>query len=146
MQINDLQRNKKRARSVQVGRGGTRGKTSGHGHKGQGSHAGRGGRPELRDFIKKLPKLRGRGTNMNKSVARDFAVVSLSDLEANFKAGDHVSPQVLLDAGLVRKDSGKMPPIKIIASGELKKKLTLKNVSLSAKAVEAVQAAKGEIK
>ena len=51
-----------------VGRGGKRGKTSGRGHKGQRQHGGHGVRPELRDMIKKLPKLRGHGINRSRTV------------------------------------------------------------------------------
>lgn len=54
-------------KSVQVGRGGKRGKTSGKGTKGQNARAGRKKRPEIRDFIKRFPKLRGRGKNSLKS-------------------------------------------------------------------------------
>lgn len=42
-----------------VGRGGKHAKTSGRGGKGQTARAGNKRRPELRDIIKKLPKLRG---------------------------------------------------------------------------------------
>jgi large subunit ribosomal protein L15 len=61
MQFHSLKRKTPNKRSRQVGRGGTRGKTSGRGTKGQNARAGRKKRPELRDFIKRVPKLRGRG-------------------------------------------------------------------------------------
>ena len=67
MQLHNLQSKTKRKKSRQVGRGGTRGKTSGRGTKGQNARAGRKKRPELRDFIKRFPKLRGRGKNSLKS-------------------------------------------------------------------------------
>jgi large subunit ribosomal protein L15 len=67
MQLNTLKRNHPNKKSKQVGRGGTRGKTSGRGTKGQNARAGRKKRPELRDFIKRFPKLRGRGVNSLKS-------------------------------------------------------------------------------
>ena len=50
-----------------MGRGGTRGKTAGRGTKGQNARAGRKKRPELRDIIKRIPKLRGRGKSSLKS-------------------------------------------------------------------------------
>jgi large subunit ribosomal protein L15 len=52
-------RTKKRRKSIVVGRGGKRGKTSGRGGKGQTARAGHKIRPEIRDLIKKLPKRRG---------------------------------------------------------------------------------------
>ncbi len=67
MQFHTLKRKTANKKSRQVGRGGTRGKTSGRGTKGQNARAGHKNRPELRDFIKRVPKLRGRGKNSNKS-------------------------------------------------------------------------------
>ncbi len=67
MQFHTLKRKNKNKKSKQVGRGGTRGKTSGRGTKGQNARAGRKKRPELRDFIKRVPKLRGRGKSSLKS-------------------------------------------------------------------------------
>lgn len=67
MQFHTLQGKTKRKYPKQVGRGGTRGKTSGRGTKGQNARAGRKKRPELRDFIKRVPKLRGRGKSSLKS-------------------------------------------------------------------------------
>lgn len=67
MQFHTLKTKTKRKYQKQVGRGGTRGKTSGRGTKGQNARAGRKKRPELRDFIKRVPKLRGRGKSSLKS-------------------------------------------------------------------------------
>ena len=68
MQFHNLQSKTKRKKSRQVGRGGTRGKTAGRGTKGQNARAGRKKRPELRDMIKRIPKLRGRGRSSLKSL------------------------------------------------------------------------------
>jgi ribosomal protein L15 len=67
MQFHTLKSKTKRRHARQVGRGGTRGKTSGRGTKGQNARAGHKKRPELRDFIKRVPKLRGRGKSSLKS-------------------------------------------------------------------------------
>ncbi|MDO8424168.1 MAG: uL15 family ribosomal protein [bacterium] len=67
MQFHTLKRKTPNKKSKMVGRGGTRGKTSGRGTKGQNARAGRKKRPELRDFIKRVPKLRGRGKSSLKS-------------------------------------------------------------------------------
>ncbi len=61
MQFHSLKRKTPNKTSQQVGRGGKRGKTAGRGTKGQNARAGRKKRPELRDFIKRVQKLRGRG-------------------------------------------------------------------------------------
>jgi large subunit ribosomal protein L15 len=145
MKTHQVKRNTKRVRTTRVGRGGTRGKTSGRGHKGQNSRAGTHGRPEVRDQIKKLPKLRGRSTHANKP-KMSYATVTLSDLESGFKTGDRVTPQSLLDAGLVRKNRGVLPKIKVLATGELKKKLTVKSVATTKASKEAIEKAGGEVK
>ena len=67
MQFHNLQAKTKRKFSRQVGRGGTRGKTAGRGTKGQNARAGHKKRPEMRDIIKPIPKLRGRGKSSLKS-------------------------------------------------------------------------------
>ena len=67
MQLHTLKSKTRRTKSKQVGRGGKRGKTAGRGTKGQNARAGRKKRPELRDFIKRFPKLRGRGKHSLKS-------------------------------------------------------------------------------
>jgi large subunit ribosomal protein L15 len=66
MQINDLKRTHKNKKDRIVGRGGKHAKTSGRGGKGQTARAGNKRRPELRDIIKKLPKLRGYQFNSKK--------------------------------------------------------------------------------
>ena len=77
MQFHNLQSKTKRKRSRQVGRGGTRGKTAGRGTKGQNARAGHKKRPELRDFIKRIPKLRGRGKSSLKSLQTKLKGVPL---------------------------------------------------------------------
>jgi ribosomal protein L15 len=59
MQIHNLKRDHKNKRDRLVGRGGKHAKTAGRGGKGQTARAGNKRRPELRDIIKKLPKMRG---------------------------------------------------------------------------------------
>lgn len=68
-------------KAPRVGRGGKRGTTSGRGQKGQGAHAGRGIRPANRDFIQRLPKLRGRGTHQNKPKSVKLPVINIGDLD-----------------------------------------------------------------
>lgn len=129
--------------SRQVGRGGKRGKTSGRGTKGQKARAGRKMRPELRDEIKKLPKLRGYAFN---SYQAPVAPIKLSAIEKAFSAGETVSPIELITKGLVGKESGKLPRVKILSQGEISKKLTFSNVLISAGAKVKIEKAGGIIK
>jgi len=148
MQLNDITKKKISARIHRVGRGGTRGKTSGRGGKGQTARAGNKPRPEWRDIIKKIPKRRGYGKNRSRTVIphTSYAVVNLSVLNAHFNDGDVVTPHVLRASGIVRKSSGKMARVKILNTGTLDKKLTLEDVILSEKARAAVIKAGGTIK
>jgi len=79
MQFHTLRRNTPNKKSKTVGRGGKRGKTSGRGTKGQNARAGRKKRPELRDFIKRVPKLRGRGKSPLKSRQKKHAGTALKE-------------------------------------------------------------------
>jgi large subunit ribosomal protein L15 len=143
MQLHQLQRKTKRQTSRQVGRGGTRGKTSGRGTKGQNARAGAKKRPELRDIIKKLPKLRGRGISTFKSLAGDSLIINLEAIEKNFKTGDVVTPKHLSAKKLVTQPTGKTLPIKVLGKGDITKKIILKGFTISAGAKTKIEAAGG---
>lgn len=145
MQLHTLKRKTKNAKPVAVGRGGKRGKTSGRGTKGQKARAGRKLRPELRDVIKKLPKLRGRGKNSFKSFAIRAAGVNLAQLSV-FKAGDIVSPKTLCDKGVLATFKGKYPRVKILSVGEISTKLNVVDCEVSAIAKEKIEKAGGSVK
>lgn len=145
MQKNTLKRlhpNKKRR---MVGRGGKHAKTSGRGTKGQNARAGHKKRPEIRDFIKRLPKLRGHGKNANPSVWTKNFAVNVRDLEKEFKAGDTVSPKTLSEKGLISSFSGKFPDVKILATGSLTKKLSIEGCRVSAGAKALIEKAGGNV-
>lgn len=59
MQLHQIKPSHKLKTKKRIGRGGKKGTYSGKGMKGQKSRAGAKIRPELRDFIKKIPKVRG---------------------------------------------------------------------------------------
>lgn len=141
MQLHNLQRNTKNKSIKRIGRGGKRGFQSGRGAKGQKQH-GRGARPEIRDTIKKLPKLRGYKHN---SIQTKPATISVSILNEVFAKGDLVSPQVLLEKKLVRAQKGRAPEVKILGNGEIDTALTFKNVTFSESAKEKVTKAGGTI-
>ncbi len=148
MQLHTLQPKTKRETNKRIGRGGKRGKTSGKGGKGQTARAGGRPRPELRDFIKKLPKLRGFGKNRARTVNSErvrAAVVNVTVLDTNFAAGDIVSPKILAEKKLINVRGGKMPPVKILGTGELSKKLTVSGCVLSASAKEKIEKAGGAV-
>ena len=130
--------------SRRVGRGGMRGKTSGRGTKGQNARAGRKKRPEMRDIIKKLPKRRGYGKNRGRSVdgtRPDAIVISLDRLEKLFESGAEVTSKSLAEKGAVDSRT----PVKVVGTGTLSKKLSLKGVAVSASARLAIEKVGGTI-
>ncbi len=146
MQLNNIKRNSPNKKKRTVGRGGKHAKTSGRGTKGQNARAGHKKRPEIRDFIKRVPKLRGRGKNINTSIQNAVFTVNLSAIDKAFKAGDTVSPATLLQAKLVGRNSGILPKIKILTSGKIDKKILVEGVSVSKGAKEAIEKAGGSVK
>jgi len=131
MQFHNLKRNKSNRKAKQVGRGGTRGKTSGRGTKGQNARAGRKKRPEMRDIIKRLPKLRGRGKNFLKSRLEKATPVKLSVLEEKFSSGEVISYKTLLNKGIIKMKNGRTPKVKILADGEMKKSFVFEGIKMS---------------
>lgn len=147
MQSNTLAPKTPRITSARVGRGGKRGKTSGRGTKGQKARAGRKMRPEMRDLIKKLPKLRGHGQNRSRTVRNrvPYAPVNLAVLEATFAAGDTVNPETLYKKGVIRARGGKLSFVKILGTGTLTKALEVSNCETSASAKAAIEKAGGSV-
>lgn len=124
-----------KSRRVGRGPGSGSGKTAGKGHKGQKSRSGysrrfgfEGGQMPL---VRRLPK---RGFTNNFRI--EFQVVNLRDLERAFGDGDVVSPESLVDKGLVRKGA---KPVKILGSGELTKKLSVKAHKFSTTAQSSIE-------
>ncbi|MFZ2621187.1 MAG: uL15 family ribosomal protein [Minisyncoccia bacterium] len=145
MQTHNLKRQHPNKKAQLVGRGGTRGKTSGRGTKGQNARAGHKKRPEIRDFIKRIPKLRGRGKNLNTTIETKPLVVNIGVLNKFFKDGDIVTPATLVKSDITPKTAGANPSVKILATGELTKKLTFKGCLVSEGAKVAIEKAGGKI-
>jgi large subunit ribosomal protein L15 len=129
-----------------IGRGeGSRGKTSGRGHKGYGSRAGskkkaghEGGQNPIHMRMRKL-----RGPNKKMSMPfENFRTrtqpVNLSDLD-RFDSGAEVTPESLREKGLAKRKD----PVKILGKGDVSKKLTVRAHGFSASAKEKIEAAGG---
>ncbi len=121
------------------GPGSGKGKTAGKGHKGQKSRSGysrrfgfEGGQMPL---TRRIPK---RGFTNNFRVSHQ--VVNLRDLERVFSEGDEVSPDAMESRGLISRSGG---PVKILATGELTKKLSVQAHAFSATARERIEGAGG---
>jgi len=125
----------KERKRVGRGTGSGLGKTSGKGHKGQNARSGGGVRVGFEGgqlpLFRRLPK---RGfSNANFKIR--YATINLSDLN-NFEEGAVVSPELLKEMGLVKKQ---LDGIKVLGNGKLSKKLTVKAHKFSEKAKEEIE-------
>ncbi|MDO8492016.1 MAG: uL15m family ribosomal protein [bacterium] len=145
MQTHQLKRSHKNYKAARVGRGGKRGKTSGRGTKGQLARSGHKLRPQLRDTIKKIPKLRGRGRNFLKSRQKIALVVNVGLLDKHFNADETVNVVTLKDKGLIRPQRGIISVLKILGQGEISKKLIVSGCLVSAGARTKIEKAGGVI-
>lgn len=130
-------------KSKRVGRGESsgHGKTCGRGHKGAGARAG-ARRFKLKEggqmpAFRRMPK-RGFSNAQFRTV---FSVVNVGALDARFDNDAHVTPQALVEAGLIRHTRF---PVKILGTGELTKKLLVDAAKFSASAAEKIKAKGGE--
>ncbi len=131
-------RNRKR---IGRGPGSGNGKTAGKGHKGQKSRSGysrrwgfEGGQMPL---VRRLPK---RGfTNIFRE---EYAEVNLARLE-RFDAGTEITPEILVEAGLVRRNRSHR--VKILGKGDLTRALTIQVHAISAGARSKIEAAGGRV-
>jgi large subunit ribosomal protein L15 len=120
------------------GIGSGQGKTAGKGHKGQNARSGGGVRLGFEGgqtpLFRRLPK---RGfTNINR---KEFAIVNL-DVLNQFEDGTEVTPELLIETGVVKNERA---GIKILAKGNVEKKLTVKAHKFSSTAKEAIEAVGG---
>ncbi|NEN93617.1 MAG: 50S ribosomal protein L15 [Okeania sp. SIO3H1] len=148
MQLHELKPTTPSKSAKRIGRGGKRGKTSGRGHKGQKARAGNSTRPEMREHIKKLPKLRGHGINRAKTVNAERVrpvVINVAALEV-LESGVTINPKTLVAAGLVASVRRKAPAVKILGHGDLTKKLIVENCQVSATAKTKIESAGGTVK
>ena len=128
----------KTRKRVGRGQGSGLGKTSGRGHGGQKSRSGGGVRPGFEGgqmpLHRRLPK---RGfTNIFK---KEFAEVNVDKLNI-FDNGEVVTPEELKNKGIINKV---YDGVKILGTGDLEKKLTVKAHKFSKSAEEKIQAAGG---
>jgi large subunit ribosomal protein L15 len=129
------------------GEGSGTGKTSGRGQKGYGSRSGaksrarfEGGQNPIHMRMRKL-----RGPHMKKSMPFEpfrthTQPVNLRDLEARFESGAAVTIEAMRAAGLATR---REIPVKVLATGELTKPLTIHAHGFSRSAREAIEAAGG---
>lgn len=146
MQIHNIKRKTANKKVMLVGRGGKKGKTSGRGGKGQTARAGHKARPEWRDFIKRMPKLRGYAFQSITGLKNPVVAINLDLIEIAFDSGETVKPSTLFARGVIEQYKGKNQKIKILGGGEIKKKVTIVGCTVSKSAKEKIEKAGGVVK
>jgi len=149
MDLSDLKANEGARRNrKRVGRGiaAGQGKTSGRGEKGQKHRYSippgfEGGQTPL---YRRLPKLRG-SSNAAHNIGifkTEFAIVNVGALGERFEADAEVTPEALLECGLITK---MLDGVKILGDGEIDVPLTVRAHKFSASAREKIEAANGTV-
>ena len=130
------------------GAGSGLGKTSGRGEKGAGARSGNKRKPGYEGgqnpIHMRTRKLRGPHKKMSmpfEPFRTHTQPVNVADLEARFSAGDEVTPETLRAAGLAKRRH----PVKVLARGDLTKKLTVRAHAFSAAAREKIEKAGGSV-
>jgi large subunit ribosomal protein L15 len=136
--LKPAERSKKNKKRVGRGHGTGQGAQAGRGHKGAQSRSGykrkRGFEGGQMPLHRRVPK---RGFHNPFRV--EYAVVNLDTLANRFDAGTVITPELLREAGLINSRH----PIKVLARGDVSKKLTVKAHKFSGKAAEKIAAAGG---
>jgi len=136
----------KRKRIVGRGQGSGRGTTSGKGNKGQKARSG--GKTYIGFEGGQMPlyrRLAQRGFS-NHPFKKEWQIVNLGEIEKNYKASEIVDFDSLYEKGLIRKGSGsKALPVKILAMGNLTKKLSFKVAAASLAAKEKIEKIGGDL-
>ena len=129
----------KERKRIGRGYGAGTGKTADKGHKGQKARAGHGMRPGFEGgqmpLQRRIPK---RG--FNNIFAKDIVSVNVGSLNG-FEDGAAVDAAALMEAGIIKKCGD---GVKILANGELTKKLTVKASAFSEAAKAKIEAAGGK--
>jgi len=143
MQIHQIQPKHKLKDKKRVGRGGKKGTYCGRGMKGQSSRAGGKKQPIIRELIKRYPKLRG---YRFRPVRTKPSIINLDVLENKFDSGSKINPEVLLEKKIIHLTKGRIPKVKILGKGEIKKSFIIENCLVSKKAKEIIEKNKGSVK
>ena len=127
-----------------VGRGNSarRGRTSGKGNNGQNARSGGGVRPGFEGGQMPLYRRVARRGFSNYPFKKEYQPVNLNHIEVKYSDGETVSLETLKEKKLVK---GKNVAVKILANGEITKKLTFKVDKVSAAAKEKIEKAGGSV-
>ena len=143
MILNDVQSgNEPRKARKRFGRGtgSGHGKTAGRGHKGFFSRSGSSRRVGFQGGQMPLFRRVAKRGFSNNFFAADVAVINVGELNEAFDAGSEITPEMLVEKGLVRSS---FEELKVLGDGELSKNLKISAHRFSASAEAKISAAGG---
>ena len=137
--LKPAERSKSSKKRVGRGQGSGNGVQAGRGHKGAKSRSGfkfkRGFEGGQMPLHRRIPK---RG--FHNGFRTEYAVVNLDTLADRFDDGTVITPELMRERGLIHSTR---QPIKVLARGDISKKLTVQAHKFSGKAAEKILAAGG---
>ncbi len=139
MQLHQIVPKIKPKKKRYIGHGGKKGTYAGRGIKGQRSRTGARIRPQIRDLIKKIPKIRGYDMVALRAKP-EVVVINLKTLEKKFENGSVINKENLIKAGILKT---KKQAVKILSDGDLTKSFKVESLPASKKAIEKILKAGG---
>jgi large subunit ribosomal protein L15 len=140
--LSPVEGSRRQSKRLGRGQGSGHGKTAGKGHKGANARSGasrrigfEGGQMPLH---RRLPKV-----GFTNKFKTEYVIVTLSDLD-RFEDGTVVNREALRTAGIIGGKEGRL--IKVLANGEVSRKVTVELDKVSQGAREKILAAGGEVK
>lgn len=131
-----------------IGRGGKRGGTSGKGHKGQKARSGGSPRPSFEGGQMPLHRRLPKQGFTNARFKKEVDIIDLSCLDSVFNAGDMVTRDILVEKGILKGKKSQRAKalwkLKVLADGQLTKKLIVYADAFSKSALKAIQDVGGE--
>ena len=136
---------RKAKKRIGRGYGAGQGGSAGRGMRGQNSRSGGGTRPGFEGgqnpLYRRLPKLRGIAGGMPSGV-KEFNVVNLNLIEANFEDGETVNLASLTAKGVLKpQGAARALPLKVLGTGEIAAKVTVEAQAFSTSAKAKLEAA-----
>ncbi len=143
MKLNELKYTQgARRKELRVGRGvGSKGKQCGRGMNGQTKHNGAGPHPGFEGgqlpLYRAIPKF-----GFTNFTRKEYAIVNVADLDAKFDNGTVVTPELMIEAGLIKKT---LCGVKVLGGNKMSKNLVVRATKFSASAKSAIEEAGGSV-
>ncbi len=145
MKINELkpaEGSKRRPKRVGRGLGSGHGRTSTKGHKGQKSRSGGTKGPGFEGGQMPLQRRTPKRGFSNAPFKKEYVVVNLDDLNKIVDEVDIITPDVLMQKGIIKKLKD---GLKVLGNGDISKAITIKTHAISKTARQKIESKGGKV-